>query len=172
MELTDKDVRTIIGIIDDAQHLEEIELVFAGLRLHVRRGGAGDAAGRPFAPASAAAVPAPLVREPAAGPPSGRSLSPLPQPSPRLEDALVGGEVAIRAPMIGTFYRAASPGDKPFVEVGQKVNADDNVAVIEVMKLFNTIRAGVDGVVVRIEAENASLVEFNQILIVVAVAQA
>ena len=84
------------------------------------------------------------------------------------EIALAEGEIAIRAPMIGTFYRAASPGDKPFVEVGQQVRADDNVGVIEVMKLFNTIRAGIDGTVVRIEAENASLVEFNQVLVVIA----
>ena len=69
--------------------------------------------------------------------------------------------------MVGTFYRAASPGDKPFVEVGQRVKADDNIGVIEVMKLFNTIRAGVDGTVVRIQAENATLVEFNQILVVI-----
>ena len=81
---------------------------------------------------------------------------------------LADGEIAIRAPMLGTFYRASAPGEKPFVEVGQKVKADDSVAVIEVMKLFNSIHAGVDGIVVRIDAENASLVEFNQVLIVIA----
>lgn len=174
MELTHEHVRSIIGMIDDAQHLEEIELVFAGFRLHVRRGGSGDGTSRSFAPAPAPAPHAPAARQPATSHASSRS----PAQSPRqdhvaggAEIALAEGEIAIRAPMIGTFYRAASPGDKPFVEVGQQVRADDNVGVIEVMKLFNTIRAGIDGTVVRIEAENASLVEFNQVLVVIAAAK-
>ena len=171
MELTHEHVKSIIGMIDDAQHLDEIELVFAGFRLHVRRGGSGDGTSRSFASAPATAPHAPAARQPATSPASSRS----PAQSPRqdhvaggAEIALAEGEIAIRAPMIGTFYRAASPGDKPFVEVGQQVRADDNVGVIEVMKLFNTIRAGIDGSVVRIEAENASLVEFNQVLVVIA----
>jgi acetyl-CoA carboxylase biotin carboxyl carrier protein len=75
--------------------------------------------------------------------------------------------VVIRAPMLGTFYRAASPGDPPFVEVGQRVKAGDTVCLIEVMKLFNTIRAGVDGTVTRILHENAGLVEFDEPLLVI-----
>jgi acetyl-CoA carboxylase biotin carboxyl carrier protein len=67
--------------------------------------------------------------------------------------------------MLGTFYRAPAPGEKPFVEVGQRVRADDTVCMIEVMKLFNSIRAGVDGEVVKILAENGGLVEFDQALI-------
>jgi acetyl-CoA carboxylase biotin carboxyl carrier protein len=69
--------------------------------------------------------------------------------------------------MIGTFYRAASPGEPPFVEVGQKVGAGDTVCLIEVMKLFNSIHAGVDGTVTRILHENATLVEFDEPLIVI-----
>ena len=173
MELTHEHVKSIIGMIDDAQHLDEIELVFAGFRLHLRRGGSGDGTSRSFAPGTRArpAPHAPAARQPA----TSHASSQRPIQSPRqdyvaggAEIALAEGEIAIRAPMIGTFYRAASPGDKPFVEVGQQVRADDNVGVIEVMKLFNTIRAGIDGSVVRIEAENASLVEFNQVLVVIA----
>lgn len=173
MELTHEHVKTIIGMIDDAQHLDEIELVFAGFRLHVRRGGSGDGTSRSFAPGTRArpAPHAPAARQPA----TSHASSQRPIQSPRqdyvaggAEIALAEGEIAIRAPMIGTFYRAASPGDKPFVEVGQQLRADDSVGVIEVMKLFNTIRAGIDGTVVRIEAENASLVEFNQVLVVIA----
>ena len=162
MELTHKDVRSIISVIDDAQHLEEIELVFAGFRLHVRRGGSGDGNGRSSPPAPIAGS---TVRPATAPAPA----QPVAQPRPaRAELQLAEGEIALRAPMLGTFYRASAPGEKPFVEVGQKVTADDSVAVIEVMKLFNSIRAGVEGTVVRIEAENASLVEFNQVLIVIA----
>lgn len=164
MELSHKDVRSIISIIDEAQHLEEIELVFAGLRLHVRRGGSA---------ASPAHAPQPAA---SGGPAARAALAPAPAQAhthgqshpPKAEVALAAGEIALRAPMLGTFYRASAPGEKPFVEVGQQVKADDSVAVIEVMKLFNSIRAGVDGTVVSIDAENACLVEFNQILIVIA----
>ena len=168
MELSHKDVRSIISVIDEAQHLEEIELVFAGFRLHVRRGGSGASpahAPQPAAsggPVARAALPALAASTPA--PAQALTQS----PPARAEVPLTEGEIAIRAPMLGTFYRAAAPGEKPFVEVGQQVKADDNIAVIEVMKLFNSIRAGVDGTVVRIDAENASLVEFNQVLIVIA----
>jgi acetyl-CoA carboxylase biotin carboxyl carrier protein len=78
------------------------------------------------------------------------------------------GLVAVRAPMLGTFYRAPAPGEKAFVEVGQKVKADDTVCLIEVMKLFNSIKAGVDGQVVQILADNGALVEYNQVLVVIA----
>lgn len=74
----------------------------------------------------------------------------------------------VRAPMLGTFYRSPAPGEKPFVEVGQKVGADDTVCLIEVMKLFNSIRAGIDGEVIEILTYNGALVEHDQALIVIA----
>jgi len=70
--------------------------------------------------------------------------------------------------MLGTFYRAPAPGDPPFVELGKRVRADDTVCLIEVMKLFSSINAGVDGVVMRILVENGTMVEFGQMLIVIA----
>jgi acetyl-CoA carboxylase biotin carboxyl carrier protein len=75
------------------------------------------------------------------------------------------GMIAVRAPMLGVFYRASAPGENPFVEAGQRVRADDTVCLIEVMKLFNSIRAGVDGEIVQILAENGAMVEFDQPLI-------
>ena len=70
--------------------------------------------------------------------------------------------------MLGTFYRSPAPGDPPFVELGKRVRADDTVCLIEVMKLFSSINAGVDGVVTRILVENGTMVEFGQMLIVIA----
>ena len=61
-----------------------------------------------------------------------------------------------------------APGDPPFVEIGKRVRADDTVCLIEVMKLFSSINAGVDGVVTRILVENGTMVEFGQMLIVIA----
>ena len=68
----------------------------------------------------------------------------------------------IDAPMLGTFYRAEAPGAAPFVDVGAKVEPDTTVCLIEVMKMMNSIPAGVEGTIVEVCAENAALVEFGQ----------
>ena len=65
-----------------------------------------------------------------------RFLNRLPKKRLDREQVLGAGDVAIRAPMLGTFYRSPSPGEPAFVEVGQRVRADDTVCLIEVMKLF------------------------------------
>jgi acetyl-CoA carboxylase biotin carboxyl carrier protein len=161
VNLTHGDVKTILEIIDRAEHLDEIELVFSGLKLHVRR-----SAGERVA-SSAQTLARPTVAAASSSSAVSQQSAPL-APSNSSSGELAANEVAIRAPMIGTFYRASAPGEKPFVEVGQRVKADDSVAVIEVMKLFNTIRAEVDGTVVRIEAQNATLVEFGQPLVIIA----
>jgi len=69
--------------------------------------------------------------------------------------------------MVGVFYRAPEPGAKPFVEVGQAVEPDTVVCLIEVMKLFNSIPAGCRGTITRILASNAEAVEHEQVLMVV-----
>jgi acetyl-CoA carboxylase biotin carboxyl carrier protein len=73
----------------------------------------------------------------------------------------------IKAPMLGTFYRTPKPGAPPFVEVGSVVNEDDPVGIIEVMKLFNTVKAGVRGQIVQVCAEQGQMVEFQQTLFLV-----
>lgn len=70
----------------------------------------------------------------------------------------------INAPMVGTFYRAPSPGAKPFVSVGQTVHAGETVCIIEAMKLLNEIEAESDGTIVKILVENGDPVEFGQAL--------
>src|ERR1700761_9573566 len=67
----------------------------------------------------------------------------------------------IDAPMLGTFYRAEAPGAAPFVDVGTKVSPDTTVCLIEVMKMMNSIPAGVEGTIVEVCADNAALVEFG-----------
>jgi acetyl-CoA carboxylase biotin carboxyl carrier protein len=74
------------------------------------------------------------------------------------------GFIPIKAPMLGTFYRAPKPDAPPFVEVGQFVTEEDVICIIEVMKLFNMVRAGVRGRIAKICAENAQLVEYKQVL--------
>src|SRR5438552_163256 len=154
MDLSYEDVQNILKIID-ASSLEELHLEIGEFKLVVRKRGprpdsqsAGDAA-EESGPA--------VARAPAASPGGGR-------PSPH---APRDGMVEVRAPMVGTFYRAPAPGAPPFVEVGAKVEPDDVVCIIEVMKLMNSIRAGRRGRVVEILAENAELVEYGQPLIVI-----
>ncbi len=67
--------------------------------------------------------------------------------------------------MLGIFYRAPKPGEPPFVEVGSKVGEDTVIGIIEVMKLMNTVHAGVKGTVVEILAANGALVEYGEVLL-------
>ncbi len=180
MELTHQDVRNLLQIIDDAEHLDEVEIVHGGFRLHVRRK-LGQQAGP-------VAEPTVSVQQPVSKPPalSGASAAastdafsatvspagPDGSAAPGADqaaakDSIAIGQTGIRAPMLGTFYRAPAPGEKAFVEVGQIVKADDTLCLIEVMKLFNSIKAGADGRVVRICVEDAELVEYNQLLVVI-----
>jgi acetyl-CoA carboxylase biotin carboxyl carrier protein len=73
----------------------------------------------------------------------------------------------VKSPMVGTFYRAASPGAKPFVEVGDTVQEGDTLCIIEAMKLMNEIEADKAGVVKQILAENGQPVEYGQPLVVI-----
>jgi acetyl-CoA carboxylase biotin carboxyl carrier protein len=70
--------------------------------------------------------------------------------------------VAIEAPMLGTFYRAPGPGEEPFVDVGAEVEPESTVCIIEVMKMMNSVPAGVAGTVVEVAAQNGQLVEYGQ----------
>ena len=73
-------------------------------------------------------------------------------------------EKTIKAPLVGTFYRAPSPDDKPYVEVGSKVKKGDVIGIIEAMKLMNEITATEDGEITSIEIENGDMVEYDQII--------
>ena len=70
----------------------------------------------------------------------------------------------ITSPMVGTFYRAAAPGDAPFVELGSKVNVGQTICILEAMKLMNEIESEFDAEIVEILVENGTPVEFGQIL--------
>ena len=74
---------------------------------------------------------------------------------------------AVKSPMVGTFYRAPSPGAKPFVEVGQSVNAGDTLCIIEAMKLMNEIEADVGGIVKAILVESGHPVEYGEPLFII-----
>ncbi len=143
MGLTDDDVREILRIIDESE-LDELRIDMPHFRLHVRRGGAP-----PPEPAGATSV----EREPEPA---------EPEPAPEPAAASPNGAASIDAPMLGTFYRASAPGEQPFVDVGSQVDPDTVVCLIEVMKMMNSVKAGVRGTVVEVCASNAELVEYGE----------
>jgi acetyl-CoA carboxylase biotin carboxyl carrier protein len=153
-ELTHDDVQKILAIIDGMGD-RDVHLEIGDLKVHVTRGqDAARTMSIPPAPAPPATPERPL--EPAAQPAG---------PPPAAE--VPAGLSAVRAPTIGTFYRAGSPGAKPYVEVGDRVGPDDTVGVFEVMKLFSSLNAGVAGTVAAIPAANESLVAEGQPLVLI-----
>lgn len=87
--------------------------------------------------------------------------------SGRHDDGATRTREAITAPNLGTFYAAPSPGEAPYVEVGQRIEVGDEVALIEVMKLYTPVRSQVSGIVVDVVATDGQLVEFGEPLVVV-----
>ena len=79
-------------------------------------------------------------------------------------EAETDGAHTINSPMLGTFYRAERPGAEPFVDIGTEVESDTIVCIIEVMKMMNSIPAGVAGTIVDVCPENAQLVEYGETL--------
>jgi acetyl-CoA carboxylase biotin carboxyl carrier protein len=138
MALSDDDVREILRLIDDAE-LDELRIETEGLSLHVVKGG------------SASAVEPVAARREQQRDEATAAAAPV-----------AGGGLTIEAPMIGVFYRAPSPGAPPFVDVGTPVEADTIVCLIEVMKMMNSVPAGVAGTIAEIHVENANPVEYGQ----------
>lgn len=105
------------------------------------------------------AAPAPVAYAQAAIP----AAAPLLQTPP---EEKISGHV-VKSPMVGTFYRSASPGTKAFVEVGQSVHIGDTLCIIEAMKILNQIEADKNGTITKILVENAEPVEYGQPLFII-----
>jgi acetyl-CoA carboxylase biotin carboxyl carrier protein len=105
-------------------------------------------------------VPAQAMPEPVAAP-----AAPLAVVAAAEEPALTGH--VIKSPMVGTFYRASSPGGKPLVDIGSEVKEGEAVCIIEAMKIMNEIEADKVGKVIRVLCENGQAVEFGQPLFIV-----
>jgi acetyl-CoA carboxylase biotin carboxyl carrier protein len=147
-DLTYEDIVQIVDLIKSASHFSEFRLKVGDIEVSLRR------ADRTLsAPAAVQRNP-----EPAA------TADPVRQaPSRSFSDAAH----LVRSPMVGTFYRAPVPGEPPFVEVGQLVEPDSIVCIIEVMKLMNSIEAGTRGVVREILVSNGAGVEYGEVLMVI-----
>lgn len=89
------------------------------------------------------------------------------EPAPMAAAPVVAEGQAVKSPMVGTFYRASSPGAKPFVEVGDTIKKGDTVCIVEAMKILNEIEADCSGVVTKVLAQDGQAVEYGQPLILV-----
>ena len=160
--INQEDIIRIFRILDES-HFDELHLEMDDIKLHVKK--KSNSAGGIEATESPVTVPSFVSRDRPA-----EKEAPVPSKPPDKVSApdrsveIPPGLAPIKAPMLGTFYRAPEPGASPFVEVGQRVSEDDVVCIIEVMKLFTTITAGVNGIIKEICVENDCLVEYQQIL--------
>lgn len=118
----------------------------------------------PSAPAAATAIPSPTRTVPAP------ATAPTPAAAPPVTPAVpldTTGLIEVRSPAVGAFWAAPSPGAPPFVAAGQVVAADEQLAIVEVMKLMNPVVAPLAGEIVQICAANSELVEYDQVLFLV-----
>jgi acetyl-CoA carboxylase biotin carboxyl carrier protein len=157
IEMPTSEIRDLIDFIAKSG-LNEVNIETRELKLHVKRepdqkifktSAAPSAAQVPMSTASTTSLPAqgaPPVRETES---SGKKT------------------LEIKSPMIGTFYRSSTPDSPPFISVGDKISKGQTVCIIEAMKLFNEIESEISGTVVKAMVENATPVEYDQVLFVV-----
>ena len=148
------DVEAIVEAFQ-ASDCTELHIRFPGFELHLstdgRTGGAGERSSE---------QPSPSFQPQAPSSPAAAMASPPPAVSS--DGGRLDGYTVVRAPYLGVFYRGPKPGDPPYVEVGQAVQAESDVCLVEVMKLFTAVRAGVAGRIARVLAQDGAMVEADQ----------
>lgn len=170
--LTFDTVVELLTMLDGSDLPTRIVYKDGPLRLEVERGttqvqvAAAPLAAAPV-PVAAGAPAAPAPSAPASAPTGAPTTAPAAAPvaTPVAAPAAESHGEPVTAPIAGVFYRAPSPEASPFVQVGQQVGADDVIGIVEVMKLMNTVRAGIAGTVVEVCVGDAELVEFEQVLV-------
>ncbi len=140
-------IKKLIEIIEESD-IAELEIKEGEESIRISRYSAAPA------PAAVAYAPAPVAATPA--------VAALTAPA---EEKIIGH--AVKSPMVGTFYRSASPGTKVFAEVGQSVQVGDTLCIIEAMKILNQIESDKSGTITKILVENAEPVEYGQPLFII-----
>ena len=143
-------LKTLIDLVSES-NVSELEITEAEGKVRIVKGGGVGAhampALAPAAPPQVAPSPAPALAAP-----------PVPE--------LPAGHV-VKSPMVGTFYRSASPGAKHFIEIGSQVKEGETICIIEAMKILNEIEADKSGTVTRVLCQNGQAVEYGQALVVI-----
>jgi acetyl-CoA carboxylase biotin carboxyl carrier protein len=160
MNIKPQDIAALIELFESS-NWDELHLKIQDFELFLSTNSQARAALQ----SSSAAVPAPSPSPGSAvTPPSGTAEGILDAGSTADRAPVPAHWVAVTAPNLGTFYRSPKPGSPPFVELGQAVEPQTELCLIEVMKLFTTLKAGVKGAVKRVCAKDAAMVEFGDIL--------
>jgi len=163
--LTYDDLLQIVELIKSAEAFSEFHLKIGEIELDLRKADHASARAAESSPATAAATtssPSPAAPTIPAAPTEQR-----PARAARAAVDIPAGSVVIQSPMVGTFYRRPEPTARPFVEIGDAVDEDTTVCIIEVMKLMNSIPAGCKGRVTHILVEDGEPVGAGQQLIVI-----
>tara|TARA_B100000965_G_C19117567_1_gene551827 strand:+ start:50 stop:535 length:486 start_codon:yes stop_codon:yes gene_type:complete len=155
MQLDHDQLHKLLDALGESD-IQEFRLEGDDFRLEVRRNLPVTAVAAPVVPVAQAAAPVPVVDVPVQG-----------ESAPAAPPAAAGSRsdlVDVTAPMVGTFYTAPAPGEAPFVEIGNRINAGQTICILEAMKLMNELEAEVAGEVVEILVDNGTPVEFGQVL--------
>jgi acetyl-CoA carboxylase biotin carboxyl carrier protein len=167
-----KEIQELIKLIAKTE-LSEFKYAKGDIKLHVRgksyvtkNVGTHNTSGPSIinVPAAAPAYPAAHAHAPAAAPVAAAPVAAAPVAAPADDDSKY---VEVRSPMIGTFYRSASPEKGPYVKVGDTISKGDTVCIVEAMKLFNEIESEVSGKIVKMLVEDAQPIEYDQPLFLV-----
>ena len=149
-------LKTLVDLVSES-NISELEITEAEGKVRIVKAGYG--------------VPTTMMMQPA-----GQMMMQAPQqqaapageaPAPAVEVAAAPTGHVVKSPMVGTFYRSASPGSKPFVEIGSAIKEGDAICIVEAMKIMNEIEADMSGTVTKILVENGQAVEYGQPLFIV-----
>lgn len=149
MTLTAKDVAEIMRLLEES-NFDSLFLEVDGVKLTLQRSSARSNA-QTASPTSTA--------------PRAETATSWTAPRTKVKPPSEPGLIDVPSPLLGIFYRAPRPGEPPFVEIGNKVEEDTIIGIVEVMKLMNSVRAGVKGEVVEVLAANGAPIEYGEILI-------
>lgn len=156
--ISNKDVEEILRLVQAAENVASFRMKYGDFEISISRDG------DPNLAASASPIETARTANNALAHAQGPEI---PQPPKPMDAPTNDGLAAVTAPMVGTFYRASSPGAEPFVSVGSKVESNTVVGIIEVMKLMNSLNAGVRGTVKQILVEDAKPVGYGQVLMLI-----
>jgi acetyl-CoA carboxylase biotin carboxyl carrier protein len=161
------DLRKLKALIDlvEKSGIAELEVTEGEERVRISRVSANGAGVMMHAPMQAMTA----MTLPAAAAAAVPMAAPAPDAAPKAPEAPAAPEGhTVKSPMVGTFYRASTPGGKPFVEVGQSVTEGETLCIIEAMKLLNEIEADKSGTIKAVLVENGQPVEFGEPLFIIA----
>jgi len=151
-------IKTVIELMK-SNELCEFEMEEEGFRIAIKRRNASEPQVIISAPQAPMVMAAPAPAAPVAAPSAAPAAAPVAESGKKL--------VEIKSPIVGTFYRAASPDAEPFASVGTHVDTESTVCIVEAMKVMNEIKAEIKGTIRKVLVENATPVQFGQAIFLV-----